>query len=222
MLALVRTEAVDWQLSGVGELNAVDHKMPMVGLLAEHDGVLWSRSGDRYAAGEVRPQARPTASASQPSFQLRSESTPTGQARRQRRPGADFIVREAGLSRTGYCSPAAWCGDLPGKVPRNGRRRSRATAFHRDARAASPESGRETESRTQTPPRSSSAPQPVYAIHDVVGCRQRCWSAALASHMPSRATSDRRRDVNRRVKALGAPVRGCLQIYTTQVIRAGR
>ena len=216
-LALVEMKAVDSSYPMLGEL-ALEPKLPVNDLLAEHDGA-FGAAADPTLLARLDLKIGDRVSIGNATFQIRSavEAEPDKLAGGIGF-GPRFLVSEAALQATGLLQPGSlvrWIYRV--KLPDNARGERATTALIEDARAALPEAGWEIRSRSNASLQLERTINRFTQFLTLVGLAALLVGGvgvanAVKSHI------DRRRDVIAAYKALGATGREVFAIYLTQVI----
>jgi putative ABC transport system permease protein len=216
-LALVEIKAVDPAYPMLGEL-ALEPKMPVEDLLAEHDGVFGAavdstllarldlKLGDRVNVGSA-------------TFQIRSvDVAEPDKLAGGLGFGPRFLVSEAGLRATQLLQPGSlvrWTYRV--RLPDNASSESDAARLVDEARSTLPQAGWEIRTRDSASPQLERTIGRFTQFLTLVGLAALLVGGvgvanAVKSHI------DRRRDVIATFKALGATGRDVFAIYLTQVI----
>jgi putative ABC transport system permease protein len=215
-LALVEIKAVDGTYPMLGEL-ALDPKLPVAELLAEHDGAFGAavdstllarldlKLGDRVSIGSATFQIRSVVSAE-------PDKLAGGLGF-----GPRFLTSEAALHATQLLQPGSlvrWTYRV--RLPDNSAGDRTAARLADDARSALPEAGWEIRTRDNASPQLERTISRFTQFLTLVGLAALLVGGvgvanAVKSHI------DRRRDVIATFKALGATGRDVFAIYLTQV-----
>jgi len=216
-LALVEIKAVDAAYPMLGEL-ALEPKMPVKELLAEHDGTFGAavdstlltrldlKLGDRITVGRA-------------TFQIRSlDVSEPDKLAGGLGFGPRLLVSEAALHATQLLQPGSlvrWAYRV--KLPDKANSETDAARLADDARNALPHAGWEIRSRDSASPQLERTISRFTQFLTLVGLASLLVGGvgvanAVKSHI------DRRRDVIATFKALGATGRDVFAIYLTQVI----
>jgi putative ABC transport system permease protein len=216
-LALVEIKAVDAAYPMLGEL-ALEPKMPLKELLAEHDGTFGAavdstlltrldlKLGDRITVGRA-------------TFQIRSlDVSEPDKLAGGLGFGPRLLVSEAALHATQLLQPGSlvrWAYRV--KLPDKANSETDAARLADDARNALPHAGWEIRSRDSASPQLERTLSRFTQFLTLVGLASLLVGGvgvanAVKSHI------DRRRDVIATFKALGATGRDVFAIYLTQVI----
>jgi len=216
-LALVEIKAVDAAYPMLGEL-ALEPKMPLKELLAEHDGTFGAavdstlltrldlKLGDRITVGRA-------------TFQIRSlDVSEPDKLAGGLGFGPRLLVSEAALHATQLLQPGSlvrWAYRV--KLPDKANSETDAARLADDARNALPHAGWEIRSRDSASPQLERTISRFTQFLTLVGLASLLVGGvgvanAVKSHI------DRRRDVIATFKALGATGRDVFAIYLTQVI----
>ncbi len=215
-LALVEIKAVDGTYPMLGEL-ALDPKLPMAELLAEHDGAFGAavdstllarldlKLGDRVSIGSATFQIRSIVSAE-------PDKLAGGLGF-----GPRFLTSQAGLRATQLLQPGSlvrWTYRV--RLPDGSAADHSATRLADETRNALPEAGWEIRTRDSASPQLERTISRFTQFLTLVGLAALLVGGvgvanAVKSHI------DRRRDVVATFKALGATGRDVFAIYLTQV-----
>jgi putative ABC transport system permease protein len=216
-LALVEIKAVDAAYPMLGQL-ALEPKMPVEQLLAEHDGIFGAavdqtlltrldlKLGDRVHVGSA-------------TFQIRSlDITEPDKLAGGLGFGPRFLVSEAALRATQLLQPGSlvrWTYRV--RLPESASSETDASRLVEDARGALPHAGWEIRSRNSASPQLERTISRFTQFLTLVGLASLLVGGvgvanAVKSHI------DRRRDVIATFKAVGATGRDVFAIYLTQVV----
>ena len=216
-LALVEIKAVDGTYPMLGDL-ALDPKMPMTDLLAEHDGA-FGAAVDSTLLARLDLKVGDRVNLGNATFQIRSvDSAEPDKLAGGLGFGPRFLVSEAGLRATRLLQPGSlvrWTYRvrlLEGASSDRG-----ATGLVADARKALPQAGWEIRTRDSASPQLERTVNRFTQFLTLVGLAALLVGGvgvanAIKSHI------DRRRDVVATFKAVGATGRDVFAIYLTQVI----
>jgi putative ABC transport system permease protein len=216
-LALVEIKAVDSAYPMLGEL-ALEPKMPVTELLAEHDGV-FGAAADSTLLTRLDLKLGDRVNVGSATFQIRSvEIAEPDKLAGGLGFGPRFLVSEAGLRATQLLQPGSlvrWTYRV--RLPNNASSEGNATRLADDARNALPHAGWEIRTRDSASPQLERTISRFTQFLTLVGLAALLVGGvgvanAVKSHI------DRRRDVIATFKALGATGRDVFAIYLTQVV----
>ncbi|HLX14440.1 MAG TPA: FtsX-like permease family protein [Bradyrhizobium sp.] len=216
-LALVEIKAVDATYPMLGEL-ALEPKMRLTDLLAEHDGV-FGAAADSTLLARLDLKLGDSVNVGNATFQIRSiDSSEPDKLAGGLGFGPRFLVSEAALRATKLLQPGSlvrWTYRV--KLPNNASTDRSAVRLVDDARGALPHAGWEIRTRDAASPQLERTINRFTQFLTLVGLAALLVGGvgvanAVKSHI------DRRRDVVATFKALGATGRDVFAIYLTQVI----
>jgi putative ABC transport system permease protein len=216
-LALVEIKAVDGTYPMLGDL-ALDPKMPMAELLAEHDGA-FGAAVDSTLLARLDLKVGDRVNLGNATFQIRSvDSAEPDKLAGGLGFGPRFLVSEAGLRATRLLQPGSlvrWTYRV--RLPEGASSDRGATGLAVDARKALPQAGWEIRTRDSASPQLERTVNRFTQFLTLVGLAALLVGGvgvanAIKSHI------DRRRDVVATFKAVGATGRDVFAIYLTQVI----
>jgi putative ABC transport system permease protein len=216
-LALVEIKAVDGTYPMLGEL-ALEPKMRLTDLLAEHDGV-FGAAADSTLLARLDLKLGDRVNVGSTTFQIRSiDNAEPDKLAGGLGFGPRFLVSEAGLRATKLLQPGSlvrWTYRV--KLPNDASSDRSATRLVDDARGALPHAGWEIRTRDSASPQLERTISRFTQFLTLVGLAALLVGGvgvanAVKSHI------DRRRDVVATFKALGATGRDVFAIYLTQVI----
>jgi putative ABC transport system permease protein len=215
-LALVEIKAVDDTYPMLGEL-ALDPKLPVRDLLAEHEGV-FGAAADSTLLARLDLKLGDRVSVGSASFQIRSVvSAEPDKLAGGLGFGPRFLTSEAGLRATQLLQPGSlvrWTYRV--RLPSAPAGDRAATRLADDTRTALPEAGWEIRTRDSASPQLERTISRFTQFLTLVGLAALLVGGvgvanAVKSHI------DRRRDVIATFKAVGATGRDVFAIYLTQV-----
>jgi putative ABC transport system permease protein len=216
-LALVEIKAVDGTYPMLGDL-ALDPKMPMAELLAEHDGA-FGAAVDSTLLARLDLKVGDRVNLGNATFQIRSvDSAEPDKLAGGLGFGPRFLVSEEGLRATRLLQPGSlvrWTYRV--RLPEGASSDRGATGLAVDARKALPQAGWEIRTRDSASPQLERTVNRFTQFLTLVGLAALLVGGvgvanAIKSHI------DRRRDVVATFKAVGATGRDVFAIYLTQVI----
>src|SRR5438270_5699709 len=214
-LALVEMKAVDSSYPMLGEL-ALEPKLPVNDLLAEHDGA-FGAAADPTLLARLDLKIGDRVSIGNATFQIRSavEAEPDKLAGGIGF-GPRFLISEAGLRATGLVQPGSlvrWVYRV--KLPEIANSERATDVFIADARNAAPQAGWEVRSRSNASPQLERNINRFTQFLTLVGLAALLVGGvgvanAVKSHI------DRRLEVIAALKAVGATGRDVFGIYLAQ------
>ena len=216
-LALVEIKAVDGTYPALGEV-ALEPKMPMADLLAEHDGV-FGAAADSTLLARLDLKLGERVQVGNATFEIRSiDNAEPDKLAGGLGFGPRFLVSEAGLRATQLLQPGSlvrWTYRV--RLPDGASSERGAGRLAEDARSVLPQAGWEIRTRDSASPQLERTINRFTQFLTLVGLAALLVGGvgvanAIKSHI------DRRRDVIATYKAVGATGRDVFAIYLTQVV----